>query len=193
VYELFFMAYRWQGLWSEQQHIDFWRASLPLWPRKTGQRQMTDQLTQWVLRLRAAGASDRELDSLMGYCPGSLRRMGVLWRADSISAWWDSVVVDDPEEIRRLTRARHAKPGLHKRTLKQRSLPVIHEQGAPRWPAGALPAWRMLDFVEAALSPADRAASEHVERMARRALEAIRERHPGGVKSAQMRTRTADD
>ena len=74
IYELFDMAYRWQDRWDEQQHVDFWQASLPLWPRKTGQRQMTDELTQWALKLRAAGASDREAESLMGYRPGSLRR-----------------------------------------------------------------------------------------------------------------------
>ena len=169
-YELFRWAYLRQDSWDSDDHEAFWRASLSLWPRKTGQRQMTDQLTQWAIRLKAHGADNGQIEAATGYAKGSLARMGVLRNADDAIAAWSSIPVSytTMDQAMEDIGARRAQYGPARPALV-RWMPLITPRGAPRIPAGVT-MLRLSPFMQEGLSDADCKAIEHVDQIGERAL-----------------------
>lgn len=174
IYELFRWAYYRQDGWditdsiaagTPKQHQDFWRATLPLWPRKTGQRQHTDQLVLWAGRLIAHGATQAEVESLLGYSNGSLTRMGVFRELKAIKAAWADVPVITADQIPR------AYVGRRVALAPQRVqwAPFITAREAPRFPPGTNTVRLGFDPADM-LSQADRDAFSHIEALGRRAL-----------------------
>jgi hypothetical protein len=77
-------AWIWQDRWSDQAHRDFWTASLELWPRQRGQRQLKNSIGWGALLLRRAGLSDDEVAEALGYPLETLRRYRAFDRGDMV-------------------------------------------------------------------------------------------------------------
>jgi len=97
VYGLFAWALSQQDSWDREQHTSFWQASLPLWPRKRGNRQHTQRLAGWVAAARKDGATDDKIAAAFGYRRDDLRRMGVFALVDAWEAWLAATRSAEPE------------------------------------------------------------------------------------------------
>lgn len=95
------VAWRGQGFWGRDTHYAWARLALRVWPVADGQVARAEQRSWWVWSWRRFGVHDEVIAQRLGIELDSLRRTGVLARADDHARWF----AQTPHTRRRWERA----------------------------------------------------------------------------------------